>query len=436
MSKDRVRSLINIVKIMNEKYEHLEKLTGEKFNIFSILGMESDEVRTHSNFIYELLDAHGSHGYGELFVQLFLDALPGIENYGKIIKVAHEYTTMDNRRIDFLIETEKYVIGIEMKIYAGDQKDQLLDYHKAIKKRCKDSDREPMLYYLTLFGSDASEESTGLSEEEEKYYLPLSFSYHMHNWIERCIEKTATKPVVRELLIQYLNLIKKLTNRISHNLEDEMKEVIKTPEDIEAAHTIYEEYLTIWAKKEAEFWLALYKKLKEIDSTDNKILDEFIIYADSSDEKDYYISSDNFTESSFSEKIAEIRKKDRYFGLTLHKKPKKIGDYIFCFEINELTRDKKISIIFSIRNDEDGCLELSPKAVKILKKCDFHRVRHEIACWTELSDISFAGVNSPEPTFNLFDTKEFDAHVSRTAKKALGYIEKVLERETEILKAL
>jgi len=256
------RNLIDKVKILNDKYEQIEKISGEKFNIFSILDRERYEVGTHSRFISGVLDPQVEHGYGDLFVRLFLDNLPNISDYGEIKDVSPEYPIKDNRRIDFVIETEKFLIGIEMKIDAGDQLDQLSDYHNALIS--KNGNREVRLYYLTLFGDDASSKSKGKLEEGQDYHL-ISFKDEIYRWIEKCIEKSATKPTVREALIQYRNLIKKLTNKISNSMEEEMGKIIKSTEDIKAAYKIYKKYPEWLNEKEAEFWVKLAEKLMDRD---------------------------------------------------------------------------------------------------------------------------------------------------------------------------
>ena len=49
---ERIESLINQVKVINNKYDSIKKLNGENFNIFSILKIERREVQAHSYFIY------------------------------------------------------------------------------------------------------------------------------------------------------------------------------------------------------------------------------------------------------------------------------------------------------------------------------------------------------------------------------------------------
>ncbi|WP_417601041.1 PD-(D/E)XK nuclease family protein [Owenweeksia hongkongensis] len=59
--------------ILSKAYARVSEANSEDFNIFSILNMETNEVKTHSTFLAELLNPHGSHSMGETFLQLFLN---------------------------------------------------------------------------------------------------------------------------------------------------------------------------------------------------------------------------------------------------------------------------------------------------------------------------------------------------------------------------
>src|SRR5690606_14530268 len=73
MNYNFIKDVSSLLEIYNLKRE----LSGENFNIFSIMSMESDEVFTHSALLAELLNPKGSHGLGErplmLFIEQFLD---------------------------------------------------------------------------------------------------------------------------------------------------------------------------------------------------------------------------------------------------------------------------------------------------------------------------------------------------------------------------
>ena len=63
-----------VSKILGEADEQ-RLLRGENFNIFSVLGIESKENKTHSAFLCELLNPKGSHMLGGIFLSNFLEML-------------------------------------------------------------------------------------------------------------------------------------------------------------------------------------------------------------------------------------------------------------------------------------------------------------------------------------------------------------------------
>lgn len=218
-----------------EKYETIAKATGELFNVFDILNLQSKEL-IHSAFIAELLNPHGSHYFGAVFLELFIEELNSecrkqnkqisyaVENLQKAT-IYVEKVINNNRRIDIYIQIpkENKNIIIENKIYAGDQEAQLWDYHN--------SDKEAHLIYLTLWGYEASENSKlGL-----KHILNISYQKNIKNWLERCLEKSTSKPFVHENIAQYLNTVKTLTNQASNS--DMENEIIKLIIDKKLAGT-------------------------------------------------------------------------------------------------------------------------------------------------------------------------------------------------------
>lgn len=412
--KQHIKSLITQVKVLNDKYDAIKKISGENFNIFSILNLERDEVKTHSYFIYDLINPSGSHNQGNTFLKLFLKEILTSDEYKSIdsaehIKVMREDPTNENRRIDFTIETSELLIAIEMKINADDQPKQLLDYDKYIKEK-KDQTK---LYYLTLLGTDASEKSKGTLKKDIDYH-PISFSYHIYCWIEDCIEKSATIPTLREGLVHYRNLIRKLTNQTSEGIGKEMEKILKTPKDIEAANTIVQEYAKVWAKKEVEFW----SKLKEKINTDWKI--------------EYCTDKKDTSESIDYELIAHNRsKKDDYFGLFFRKN---VELYTFTCNVYAYNSDNHLIIDFCIQRDEED-IELPELVQDILGSIGFNEKTDDGLHWVFLQKtIQFYGRYVSEPTFELFNDVNFKDLVNNTAKEVTEQLKKISEKEDEILK--
>lgn len=121
-----IQRLLLQVNQLAEKYDNIALLSGEKFNIFSIMSMEQNEVYTHSAFISELLNPNGSHGQGSIFLKLFIDQLnKNIPDEKKISQledvVTYKEFTINKHfsrkpcggRIDIYITNKKQSIIIE-----------------------------------------------------------------------------------------------------------------------------------------------------------------------------------------------------------------------------------------------------------------------------------------------------------------------------------
>lgn len=194
---------------------------GENFNLFSILSIERYELK-HSALIANLLDPEGSHGCGDAFLRAFFEiALKGTAYPFESSTPPQSYTEHytgpiagdTGGRIDILVESKSksshYGLIIENKIYAGDQDKQLTRYDN-YGKTTFGADGY-LLVYLTLYGCDASKESTATKSAEEVGYLRLSYAEDILRWLEQCVRLADNKPLVRESLNQYIRTIKQLT---------------------------------------------------------------------------------------------------------------------------------------------------------------------------------------------------------------------------------
>ena len=192
---------------------------GENYNLFSILSIERYELK-HSALIANLLDPKGSHGCGDAFLRAFFEiALKGTAYPFEKCTLPHSYTEYytgpiagdTGGRIDILVESKSshYGLIIENKIYAGDQDKQLTRYDNYGKETFGADGY--LLVYLTLYGYDASKESTATKSAEEVGYLRLSYAEDILRWLEQCARLAYDKPLVRESLNQYIRTIKQLT---------------------------------------------------------------------------------------------------------------------------------------------------------------------------------------------------------------------------------
>ena len=109
----KIELLLQRIKDISNKYDQFAKLTGENFNVFSVLGLGSAE-NSHSLFITELLNPQGSHGQQDLYLNLFLKQLDLINDH-------HIDTTAK-------ITTEKYIGEINKDYDQGGRIDILIEY--------------------------------------------------------------------------------------------------------------------------------------------------------------------------------------------------------------------------------------------------------------------------------------------------------------------
>ncbi len=266
---EEISSLLNGINTLLTHQKEIEKIKGETFNIFSILGVESKENKTHSNFIAELLNPNGSHLQGSVFLELFLETIEYKNTLSfsslNVIKEHHigRKTNSDGGRIDILITDFNNYISIENKIYAGDQENQLIRYCN-FKKECN------KVYYLTLFGEEATDLSikdSNLLTEKEGYklkngedYYTLSYSYDILNWLKLCYEKSVNIPQLRESIKQYILLIQKLTNQ---NMNDRQKMINLLFKNHEAANVISTEFHSLRHHIRRQFREDVVKKIKQ-----------------------------------------------------------------------------------------------------------------------------------------------------------------------------
>lgn len=217
-----IEVLLKKVGSIVKRYEEEDRKTGRRFNVYSIAGIERDEVKTHSRMIAELLDPKGSHGQGDLFLKLFFEQL-GLNLECKNPIVNYEKSYLLKGRVDIEIMLDDHYIIIENKIDAPDQPKQLERYSEIAKNKGK----RYTLFYLTKYGESPSKNSLGnikggksseisdlsiWKKGDENVDLRLiSYREDIRNWLEECIKLSVFISNIRDGLTQYLNLIKKIT---------------------------------------------------------------------------------------------------------------------------------------------------------------------------------------------------------------------------------
>lgn len=299
-----INQLLNEIQTISESYKRVAEATGENFNIFSVLQMESDEVKTHSRFLAELLNPKGSHGQKDVFLKKFVERF-GIGTYDTIkTKVDVEFfigqvTKCTGGRIDILIRSEEKVIMIENKIYAIEQPNQLTRY--------RNYRPNGKLFYLTLDGKESEDKNIDKND-----YECISYENDILNWLEECRKESVSIPNLREAITHYINLIKKLTGQ---NINTKMSEDIL--EKIVGNKERFEAYIDL--TKSCSYDNIVKKIIREdfitlIDSIAKKLsLDVDISHLDDKEWKRVYFFNDSIRELEL-QLCFEFRTSKRYIG--------------------------------------------------------------------------------------------------------------------------
>lgn len=190
-----------------------------RFNIFSLLDVTRDEVKTHSAFLADLLNPKGTHGQQYLFLEEFIsyctknikyneEHFPRIEG---IINMCSWFVKTDMPtawgRPDIVISSPelKYLITIENKIDAEESDGQIKKYSDWMERSSWGKGFvHKALIYLTLDGRE-SHTASGC-----KYYR-MSYKEDILRWLENTVGKIRA-PKIKEIVIQYIEVIKTLSH--------------------------------------------------------------------------------------------------------------------------------------------------------------------------------------------------------------------------------
>ena len=230
---DQIELLLEKVDSITWKYRHVLHGPEYRFNIFTILRREDDEVYLHSRFLAELLDPDGDHCQGDALLDAFLRQI-GIEGFRmESVSVRREY-----QDIDILVTNEDQAIIIENKVYAQDQKRQLERYYRAMRREGSEVVR---VVYLTLDGARPSRYSLGDLPRivGDDAVCCISYDEDVHAWLDTCIDLSSRHPVLRETLVQYQRLVERLTGQsFSQDYIMEITQLLKDEKNIELAVNI------------------------------------------------------------------------------------------------------------------------------------------------------------------------------------------------------
>lgn len=177
---------------ITKRHEEIALASGEKFNVFDIIGIKNKEVTLHSAMLAELLNAKGSHGMKGKFLELFIGVMKAKnesfnnpftdinQTNSKAEKYAGTLSQDEGGRIDLYIsDNANNAIIIENKIYAGEQEKQLIRY--------RNFNKNAPIIFLTIDGhkpQSISFEDENRVEKTIENYFCMSYKEDMINWLD------------------------------------------------------------------------------------------------------------------------------------------------------------------------------------------------------------------------------------------------------------
>lgn len=259
----QITKLLKDVANIIEEQHQLDFLQKTKFNIFEILKLQTNEVRTHSAFLAELLDPKGSHLMGHVFLEAFLSELGlsdcidaestnvSVEKY--IGAVSDDF--LRGGRLDIILQDkEGRSIVIENKIYADQGKNQIGRYLEF------NTDRNFVLL-LTLQQADIPLEKNESIEYDINNYRNITYDIEITNWLTVCHGLSVDYPFLRENIKQYLILTNTLTGKIENKVMDKnLKQLILS--NVNEARLIADNFRYVIDEIKIEFQNDTFNRLK------------------------------------------------------------------------------------------------------------------------------------------------------------------------------
>ena len=296
MDQLALSAMLADITAVRQRNELLRQYKGYGFNLIRLLGAETDEVKI-CRLIYELLSPDGSHGQKSKFLKLF---------YSMVLKqttlseteidtslVEREYFTPAGRRIDLFIKVGAYSFPIEVKIHAGDQKDQCKDYYDLATAP---DGEERTMYYLTLDGHDPSGYSLGTAKGI--HVVPISFASGIIPWLDACAKAVLDTTRLRESILQMKQVLEEVCGIMEEKERTNIVSVLqKSYDNFKSAEAMQD---AVWHMKD-ELLRAVFRDIgtKASAKAGKKQLDHCIDKDDADRLSKYYINQEEYPGISF-----------------------------------------------------------------------------------------------------------------------------------------
>lgn len=149
------------------------------------------------------------------------------------ISVFTEYVFDDERRIDILVITKKYLIGIENKIWSGEQENQTSDYKNSLEALKNKYNKDE---YIGLFLHPE------LNKSKSNFFKNISFTDFRDN-LEKRLPLESSDPLATIMLEQFITYIKECLIMDYPEKTSAVNAYMNYKEAIDMAKVSFDEYV-------------------------------------------------------------------------------------------------------------------------------------------------------------------------------------------------
>jgi hypothetical protein len=207
------------LEIQNKSKSQLDRHLASEFSVFKFINPDENGL---SDILVMLLNPRGVHGQQDLFLKLFIDRLgrssePNMHDT-KVVREAPTHAIgRFRRRIDILVTSDHLALAVENKVDAGEQQDQMKDYHDHIQRLPQ---TDYCLVFLTRDGREPESIPTDTATKLRGEHLLFELSYEkdIRQWLEEC-RRGCEAENIRYFLADFIHYIK--THLSSQQPEEE-----------------------------------------------------------------------------------------------------------------------------------------------------------------------------------------------------------------------
>jgi len=203
--------------ILDDRFTSLKSMVNKEINLMSILNVAHRELQ-HSNFLAWMFNPLESHNKEEYFIKEFIKLYYKENNFSDLgtnkplsvfdfvkLDLSDIDIKREHKHIDLLLtsESNKLIICVENKIFAGEGKGQLSRYRQYIEEIYSEYDYR-IYIYLSLFEQE-------ISEKEQEFWVPVTYD-HIVSLLENSLINTDLSDNVRFVISQYITSLKVIMN--------------------------------------------------------------------------------------------------------------------------------------------------------------------------------------------------------------------------------